>query len=345
MSNAAPTRGASKSDSPGRLAWRAFRHRRSARLATAVLVVVGGLALLAPLLPLAAPSAVHLDAKLRGPTFTAIEGAAFDAAEIKDPGRLTGWLLSARVAVFGSWELPPLFGTDALGRCLLSRILWGARLSLMVGLVASIISLIIGVGWGAVAGYAGGRTDAVLMRAVDVLYALPLMFIVIFVVALLRGFRNAHPELDVNPSLVLFAVIGATSWLTMARIVRGQVTSLRSAAFIDAARACGARPTTILWRHVLPNVSPVVLVTLTLTVPRVMLFEAFLSFLGLGVEAPDVSWGVLARQGFDALTAVHASLWLIAFPGLAFALTLLAMNVVGDALRDALDPRLRGERS
>jgi len=141
---------------------------------------------------------------------------------------------------------------------------------------------------------------------------------------------------------VLFAVIGATSWLTMARIVRGGVLSLSKMEFMEAARAAGSTPLTILRRHVLPNITPVVLVTLTLTIPRVMLFEAFLSFLGLGVEAPDVSWGVLARQGFDALTAVHSSLWLILFPGLAFASTLLAINLLGDRMRDALDPRLRG---
>lgn len=308
------------------------------------LVLVGVVAVLVPLLPLAAPSEVRLEEKLAPPSFGTLWRDGFEPDRIRDPGPLSRVLIDARIAVFGDGQLGPLLGTDALGRCLLSRLAWGARLSLAVGLVASAISLIIGVLWGAVAGYSGGRVDDIMMRIVDILYALPLMFIVIFVVALLRGFRNEHPELEANQIIVLFAVIGATSWLTMARIVRGQVLSLRGTEFMDAARAAGSTNLSILRRHVLPNVTPIVLVTLTLTIPRVMLFEAFLSFLGLGVEAPDVSWGVLARQGFDALTAVHVSAWLILFPGLAFASTLLAMNVLGDRLRDATDPRLRGDR-
>ncbi len=306
------------------------------------LMGLGLMAVLVPFLPLAAPSEVNLDAKLAPPTLHGLWRGGFHASQVRDPGPVSELLISARTAVFGDRQLGPVMGTDSLGRCLLSRLLWGARLSLAVGLVASVISLIIGVAWGAVSGYAGGRTDDIMMRVVDVLYALPLMFIVIFVVALLRGFRNEHPELETNQVVVLFAVIGATSWLTMARIVRGGVLSLSKMEFMEAARAAGSTPLTILRRHVLPNITPVVLVTLTLTIPRVMLFEAFLSFLGLGVEAPDVSWGVLARQGFDALTAVHSSLWLILFPGLAFASTLLAINLLGDRMRDALDPRLRG---
>ena len=313
-------------------------------IAARFLTVVGLLTVLVPGLPLAAPSEVRLEEKLASPSLETLWRDGFEPERIRDPGPVSRLLIETRTAVFGDRQLGPLLGTDALGRCLLSRLAWGARLSLAVGLVASAISLIIGVAWGAVAGYAGGRVDDIMMRAVDVLYALPLMFIVIFVVALLRGFRNEHPELEANQIIVLFAVIGATSWLTMARIVRGQVLSLRGTEFMDAARASGSTDLSILRRHVLPNVTPVVLVTLTLTIPRVMLFEAFLSFLGLGVEAPDVSWGVLARQGFDALTAVHVNAWLILFPGLAFATTLLAMNALGDRLRDALDPRLRGGR-
>lgn len=334
-----------RSAGPWRRALREFRARRSSVWALRFLLLLGVASILVPLLPFAAPAELALDAKLASPSLKGAWRDGFDPSRLHAPGPLTSALVDARVAIFDDGQIGPLLGRDALGRCLLSRLAWGARLSLAVGLVASVISLLIGVLWGAISGYAGGRTDDAMMRIVDVLYALPLMFIVIFVVALLRGFRNEHPELEANQVVVLFAVIGATSWLTMARIVRGQVLSLREAEFIDAARACGSTQTAILARHVIPNVTPVVIVTLTLTIPRVMLFEAFLSFLGLGVEAPDVSWGVLARQGFDALTAVHTSWWLIVFPGLAFACTLLAMNVLGDGLRDALDPRLRGTRS
>lgn len=330
---------------PWRDAWRRLRARRASRRALRFLVALAVLSALVPLLPLASPSRQTLEGRLAGPDVWPLLRSGFSVEDLHEPGLVTRALTDARTAVFGDRYLAPLFGTDALGRCVLARTLWGARLSLLVGLVASAISMVVGVAYGGLAGYAGRRVDNLMMRIVDVLYALPLMFLVIFVVTFLRGLRQAYPDLAVDQVVALFAVIGAVSWLTMARVVRAQVLSLRSAEFVDAARAAGASHGRVLLRHLLPNVMPVVLVYLTLTVPRVMLFEAFLSFLGLGVERPQVSWGVLAREGFDALTAVHVSWWLIAFPGIFLATTLLAMNVLGDGLRDALDPRLSGTKS
>ena len=311
------------------------------RWAMRFLFVLMTLAIITPLLPLTPPHRSRLNEQLEPPSFTPLWRDDTDPLEIKTADPLSKGLLHARKALFGNRSLGPILGTDALGRCLLSRLLWGARLSLAVGLVASIISLIIGVLFGGIAGYRGGKTDQIMMRFVDVLYALPLMFMVIFVVALLRGLRESKPELEIPQVLVLFAVIGGISWLTMARIVRGQVMSIKNSDFVSAAVLAGSPPLRVLFVHLLPNALPVILVTLTLTIPRVMLFEAYLSFLGLGVESPDVSWGLLARQGFDALTAVHTSPWLILFPGLAFAATLLSMNVLGDGLRDAMDPKLK----
>lgn len=314
--------------------------RRPARWSVAWLAAVSVLAVLVPVLPLAAPAEVRLQDRLRSPSVSDSWRGGFDAELLREPGAVTRLLAGVRESVFGDRMLGPVLGTDDLGRCLLSRVLWGARLSLAVALVASALSLGIGVAVGAAAGWKGGRTDTALMRLVDVLYSLPLMFLVIFVVALLRGLRKTHPELAVDPTVALFAMIGLVSWLTMARVVRAEVMALKTQAFVDAAILSGLSPAGIFRRHLLPNVLPLAVVTLTLTIPRVMLLEAFLSFLGLGVEAPDVSWGLLARQGHDALTAVHASWWLIAVPGVAIALTLLAFNVLGDALRDALDPRI-----
>ena len=216
-------------------------------------------------------------------------------------------------------------GTDVFGRDMLTRIMYGGRVSLMVGFVATGVALVIGVLWGAIAGFYGGRIDALMMRIVDILYALPFM---IFIVLLMVVFgRNI---------LLLFLAIGAVEWLTMARIVRGQVMSLRNQEFVEAANSLGLSQWTIIRRHIIPNTLGPVIVYTTLTIPSVMLLEAFLSFLGLGIQPPESSWGLLINYGVETMEEYP---WLLVFPGIALSLTLFALNFLGDGLRDALDPR------
>jgi oligopeptide transport system permease protein len=219
------------------------------------------------------------------------------------------------------------FGTDELGRDTFARVIHGGRISLMVGLIATLVSLVIGVSWGAIAGYRGGKTDEVMMRFVDILYSLPYIFLVIL---LLVFFSRSI--------LMLFVALGLVQWLTMARIVRGQVLSLRQQTFVEAARALGASDLAIIFRHIVPNTLGPVIVYTTLTVPAIILQEAFLSFLGLGVQPPDASWGTLVSDGARVLALFP---WLVVFPGAALSLTLLCFNFLGDGLRDALDPQDR----
>ena len=216
-------------------------------------------------------------------------------------------------------------GTDQLGHDLLVRLLYGGRISFAVGLSATIVALTIGVTYGAVAGFVGGKLDAVMMRAVDILYSLPFT---IFVILLMVFFgRNI---------ILLFVAIGAVEWLTMARIVRGEVMALKRAEFIEAAHALGYSRRRVLFRHILPNVLGPIIVYTTLTIPSVMLLEAFLSFLGLGVQPPMSSWGVLIKDGAEKMEEFP---WLLLFPGTIFSLTLFSLNFLGDGLRDALDVR------
>jgi len=280
----------------GRLAWRRLKRNRLAVFGGAVLLVLAAVVLVGPLFSPYAFDEIVLEAK-------------------EQPPGARHWL-----------------GTDDKGRDLLVRVLYGGRLSLAIGLLAAGTATVIGVVYGAVAGYAGGRIDNAMMRFVDVMYGLPYMFLVILLVTYLG-----------KSVLLLFVALGAVGWLTMARIVRGEVLRLRDSDFAEAARGLGARPWRVLIRHIVPNLLGPVIVYATLGVPRAMLQEAFLSFLGLGVQAPAASWGTLARDGsLELSTAIggfSVNWWLIVFPCAVLGLTLLALNFLGDGLRDALDPR------
>ena len=273
-------------------AWKRLRRNRAAVLSAVFLSWVGVTAAFAPWLP-----------GMQDPTVQNLKLAA-------TPPSLAHW-----------------FGTDELGRDTFARVVYGGRISLMVGLVATLVSLAIGVSWGAVAGYRGGRTDEIMMRIVDILYSLPYIFLVIL---LLVFFSRSI--------LMLFVALGLVQWLTMARIVRGQVLSLKQQTFVEAARALGASDTAIIFRHIVPNTLGPVIVYTTLTVPAIILQEAFLSFLGLGVQPPDASWGTLVSDGARVLALFP---WLVIFPGAALSLTLFCFNFLGDGLRDALDPQDR----
>jgi oligopeptide transport system permease protein len=278
-----------RGSSPGRDAWQRLRQNR--------LAVCGGCALL-----LVALLCVV------GPWFSPYGYEDQDLANIYRPPGAQHWL-----------------GTDELGRDLLVRILYGGRVSLAVGLCATVVALVIGVTYGAVAGFVGGKRDAAMMRVVDILYSLPFT---IFVILLMTFFgRNIY---------LLFVAIGAVEWLTMARIVRAQVMAVKRMEFVEAAQALGFGRGRILFRHILPNVLGPIIVYTTLTIPSVMLLEAFLSFLGLGVQPPRSSWGVLIKYGTAAMEEYP---WLLIFPGVIFSLTLFSLNFLGDGLRDALDVR------
>lgn len=289
----------------GRSLWVDARRRllknRAALAGMAILMLVTLLAVLAPLLSPFAYDEINYDIIACAPDWWPAEVTCRAAGHI--------------------------FGTDSVGRDLFVRVLFGARVSLAVGLVATAVSLLIGVLYGATAGYLGGRIDALMMRIVDVLYSLPFVF---FVIILMMIFDRNF--------ILLFVAIGAVEWLTMARIVRNQTLSIKQKEFIEAARAAGVGPFAIITRHVIPNVVGPVMVYVTLTVPGVILTESFLSFLGLGIQEPLTSWGVLISDGADQMETAP---WMLLFPALFMAVTLFCFNFVGDGLRDALDPKDR----
>jgi peptide/nickel transport system permease protein/oligopeptide transport system permease protein len=271
--------------------------------------------------------------------------------------------LLAFAAVVGPWLLPgsyasvsPLtyappswahpFGTDLNGRDVLYRVLEGARVSLLVGLCGAALSLVIGTAYGLVAGYAGGRVDNAMMRFVDIFYSIPrLLFVLVLISAFnrrLQDFAAARDWewlVDYSSIVILIVALGVIEWLTMARIVRGQVLALKTRPFVTAARALGQSHPRIIVRHLLPNLLGVIIVYLTLTIPAVIIDESFLSFLGLGVQAPQSSLGSLLSDGAQAINPVRNLSWLLIFPAAVMATTLLALNFLGDALRDLLDPR------
>jgi ABC-type dipeptide/oligopeptide/nickel transport system permease subunit len=297
------------SDSPGRRAWKRFKRNWLAGTCGVFLMALVAVLVVWPAISSTNPTTLS-DAQFRAPAGT-------------------------------HW-----FGTDVHGRDLLARVFYGARISLLIGIVGASVSLIIGVLWGAVAGYVGGRTDNAMMRVVDILYALPSIVFVIVLITTLNGLLAKMQTQGLsavgarNAQFVcLFAGLGAVSWLTMARIVRGQVLSLRVRQFVDASRALGATHTRILLRHILPNVFGVIIVYLTLTVPAIILYESFLSFLGLGIRPPQASLGSLIAEGAMQINPIRIYWWLIVFPGGMLISTLLALNFLGDGLRDAFDPR------
>jgi len=338
-------------------AWRRLRRNRSAWWALLFLAAFAALSFLAPLLPLRSPVDTQLDKTHHAPELvwgdggfmsSVAPGEAPQPADIEraywDLNGLDRGMIGLRMSLFGRWQTGNWMGTDHLGRDILSRIVWGSRTSILVALAATLCSLLIGVVYGAFSGLMGGRIDNFMMRVVDILYSIPFIFVVIFLITLIGDYRVLLEEkIGLDREKIFYVVIGAIYWLTMARVVRGQVLSLKNSEFIEAARVLGASTRRVLFAHIVPNVLSIVIVYLTLTIPAIMLFEAFLSFLGLGIEPPKVSWGTLANDGTAAINPLRIFWWLVVFPAMAMGSTLLALNILGDGMRDALDPKMRGK--
>lgn len=307
--------------SPNQRAWRRFKKNWPAVISLWFVAVLGVLVLIWPLFS---------KPQLAGVLPKALTWSAVDVSD----------------AQYAAPSTVHWFGTDIHGRDQLARIMSGARISLLVGLVGALVSLVIGVTWGAIAGYVGGWWDGTMMRFVDILYSLPsIIFVIVLITTLegiVRGWMEKHLGAEVAQHarmIFLFAGLGAVSWLTMARIVRGQVLTLKHRNFVDASRALGAGHVRILIRHILPNITGIIIVYITLTVPSVILYESFLSYLGLGIQPPLASWGSLIAEGASQLNPIRVYWWLIVFPAITLVTTLLALNFFGDGLRDAFDPR------
>jgi ABC-type dipeptide/oligopeptide/nickel transport system permease subunit len=302
--------------SPGQRAWRRFKKNRGAVLSAWYLLALVAIIIAWPLL---------------------LKFSGGDFARLHGPDELSD-------AQFAPPSLQHWFGTDVHGRDVFSRVLYGAQISLMVGIFGAGVSLIIGVLWGAVAGYVGGRVDSILMRTVDVLYSLPTVVFVIVIVTTFGELIKQSSFVQHSPNaegalriVLLFVGLGAVSWLTMARIIRGQVLSLRSRAFVEASRTLGAGTPHILLRHIIPNIFGVAITYTALTLPAIILYESFLSYLALGVQPPMASWGTLIAEGVSQINPIRIYWWLIVFPGAVLVATLLALNFLGDGLRDAWD--------
>ncbi|MDQ3621633.1 MAG: ABC transporter permease [Verrucomicrobiota bacterium] len=300
--------------SPAAMPPGAWRRLLKNPVAVTSMLILAGIVVMAFLGPLVLETDPHLTSK----------------AQFEPPGK-HGW-----------------FGTDVNGRDVFARVLEGARISLLVGFSGALVSFFIGTAYGLIAGYAGGKTDALMMRLVEILYAIPRLIIIIiagfvFDPILKQKLANVWDGAFVGYTqiLILILSLGLIEWLTMARIVRGQVLALKSQQFVLAARSLGQSHARIITRHLLPNLVGIVVIYLTLTIPAVILDESFLSFLGLGVQAPQASWGSLLSEGAQVINPVRSYWWLLLFPALVMSMTLLALNFLGDALRDALDPRRR----
>jgi oligopeptide transport system permease protein len=290
--------------------WAWLPQRLSLRLALVLLLLLGLAALAAPWLPIADPAAVHLEQRMQAP----------------------------------AWFEAPILGTDSKGRDLLARTLWGARISLMIGFLGSLVALAIGLPYGAIAGMVGGRTDRFLMRLADFLEGIPMAVVILFLLSVLQEYRVEFAAMGLGRMHLFMLAVGCLFWLPTARIARAEALRLRKTSFVEAAQLTGASARWILWRHFLPNLMPSALVMMGITLPRVILMEAFLSFLGLGVEAPDVSWGILASEGLATLNPLIEGAWLLAVPASALCLTLLCMNLLADAWADRLAQRTQRHR-